>query len=223
MAADLAGLDEGERLEQLVERPEPAGQDDEGVRVLHEHRLAGEEVAELDAEVDVGVERLLVRQLDIAPDREAATLLAAAVGRLHRARTTTGDDREAVLGEGSCDPARELVVRMAGRCPGGAEDRDGGADGRERVEALHELREDPQGTPRVGVEELGAVRLLQEALVLGGAAGRMDQVRLLGPDDHPAAPAPALLGLRGGLGVPPRGVLRRGVLRRRVLRRGVLR
>ena len=51
--ADLAGLDERERLEQLVERPEPAGQDDEAVGVLHEHRLAREEVAELDPEVDV--------------------------------------------------------------------------------------------------------------------------------------------------------------------------
>ena len=51
----LAGLDQRQRLEQLVERAETAGQDDEAVGVLHEHDLAGEEVAELDAEVDVGV------------------------------------------------------------------------------------------------------------------------------------------------------------------------
>ena len=84
--ADLAGLDEREGLEQLVHRPEAAGQDDEPVGVLHEHDLAGEEVAELDAEVDVRVERLLVWQLDVAADRQAAALATAPVGRLHRAR-----------------------------------------------------------------------------------------------------------------------------------------
>ena len=48
---DLAGLDERQRLEQLVERAEPAGKDDEALRVLHEHRLAHEEVAEVQREV----------------------------------------------------------------------------------------------------------------------------------------------------------------------------
>ncbi len=51
--AHLAGLDQGQGLEQLVHGPEAAGQDHEAVRVLHEHDLAGEEVAELDAQVDV--------------------------------------------------------------------------------------------------------------------------------------------------------------------------
>ena len=97
--ADLAGLDERERLEQLVHRAEAAGQDHETVGVLHEHHLAGEEVAELDAEVDVLVEPLLVRQLDVAPDGQAATLAAAAVGGLHRARTAAGDHRVARSGE----------------------------------------------------------------------------------------------------------------------------
>ena len=69
--ADLAGLDQGQRLEQLVQRAEAAGQDHERVGVLHEHHLAGEEVAELDAEVDVRVEALLVGQLDVAADRQS--------------------------------------------------------------------------------------------------------------------------------------------------------
>ena len=75
--ADLAGLDEGQRLEQLVHRPEAAGQDDEAVGVLDEHDLAHEEVAELDAEVDVRVEPLLVGQLDVAADRQSPALAAA--------------------------------------------------------------------------------------------------------------------------------------------------
>jgi hypothetical protein len=82
---DLAGLDEGERLEQLVERPEPAGHDHERVRVLHEHRLAGEEVVELHREVHVRVEMLLAGQLDVAADGQATLLVGALVGRLHGA------------------------------------------------------------------------------------------------------------------------------------------
>jgi len=39
----------------------------------------GEEVAELDAQIDVGIHRLLVRQLDVAADREPARLVAAPV------------------------------------------------------------------------------------------------------------------------------------------------
>ena len=52
-ADHLVRLDEGQRLEELVERAEPAGQHDEPLGVLHEHRLAGEEVPEVHAEVDV--------------------------------------------------------------------------------------------------------------------------------------------------------------------------
>ena len=96
---DLAGLDQGQRLEQLVERPEPARVDHERVGVLHEHDLAGEEVAELDAEVHVRVEPLLHRQLDVAADRQAAALLAAAVGGRHDPRPAAGDDRVATLRE----------------------------------------------------------------------------------------------------------------------------
>ena len=75
--------------------------------------LAGEEVAELDAEVDVGVEPLLVGQLDVAADRQAAALLAAAVGRLHDPRAAAGDDGVAGLGEHPADLRAMRVV--AGR------------------------------------------------------------------------------------------------------------
>ncbi len=65
--ADRARLDQRERLEQLVERAEAAGRDDERARVAHEHDLAREEVAEAQGDVEVRVERLLVRQRDVAP------------------------------------------------------------------------------------------------------------------------------------------------------------
>ena len=70
--ADLPGLDEDERLEQLVERAEAAGEDHEGVRVADEHDLAREEVVELQREVDDRVGGLLERQLDVQPDRPGA-------------------------------------------------------------------------------------------------------------------------------------------------------
>ena len=98
--ADLAGLDQGERLEQLVQRAEAAREDDEGRGVLHEHRLAHEEEVEVEAAWStIGVGALLERQLDVAPDREAAGFAGAAVGRLHDAGAAAGDHRE-------CRPSR---------------------------------------------------------------------------------------------------------------------
>ena len=96
---DPVGLDQGQALEHLVEGAEAAGDDDEGARVADEHQLAGEEVVEVEAAVDVGVGLLLHRQLDVEPDREAAGLGGAAVGRLHQPRPAAGDHREAGRGK----------------------------------------------------------------------------------------------------------------------------
>jgi hypothetical protein len=93
---DLAGLHQRQRLEQLVEGAEAAGEDDEGLGVLDEHRLAHEEVMEELGDVDVRVGPMLARQLDGQPDRYAVRLLGAAIGRFHDARASTGDDGEAV-------------------------------------------------------------------------------------------------------------------------------
>src|SRR4051812_38392117 len=49
---DLAGLDQGQRLEEFVECAKPAGKDDERRRVLDEHRLAHEEITKVDRQVD---------------------------------------------------------------------------------------------------------------------------------------------------------------------------
>ena len=73
-ADDLVRLHQGQRLEQLVERAEAARQHHEALGVLHEHRLAREEVPEVDAEVDVVVHALLERQLDAEPDGQPAGL-----------------------------------------------------------------------------------------------------------------------------------------------------
>src|SRR4029077_12320508 len=115
---DLSGLRQGQRLEELVERAKAAGKDDEAARVLHEHVLAHEKVAELDAKVDVGVELLLAGQLDGAAKRKAPVLMTATLHRLHHSRPAAGDHSEAATGErGAERPAERVVgiVRLGAR------------------------------------------------------------------------------------------------------------
>ena len=106
---DLAGLDQRQRLVHLVERPEAAGEDDEPLGRADEAHLARVEVVERVLDVEVRVRALLVRQLDVEPDREAAALLRAAVRALHHAAAAAGDHRPAVLAEPPADRAGVLV------------------------------------------------------------------------------------------------------------------
>src|SRR5256886_9876454 len=124
---DLAGLREGQRLKALSERAKATGEDDETAGVLDEHVLADEEVAELDAQIDVAVQGLFVGQLDVAADRQPADLMAAAVDGLHDSWPTTGDDSEPAVRERGTQRATGLVVRVVVFGPGGAEHGHGGA------------------------------------------------------------------------------------------------
>jgi hypothetical protein len=94
--ADGVGLDQRQALEQLIQRAVAAGADHERAGVADEHDLVREEVAEAQADVHVRVELLLVRQLDVAADRQRADVARAAVGRLHDPGATAGDDRASV-------------------------------------------------------------------------------------------------------------------------------
>ncbi|TPW10733.1 MAG: hypothetical protein FD127_3594 [Acidimicrobiaceae bacterium] len=121
----LAGLGEGEQLEGLVERAEPAGQADETAALLDEHQLAGEEVLHAHVLAVAGDDRigaLLERQ----PDRHADRVLAA--GALHRglhdAGTGAGDDHPAGLGQMCGDIAGLHVQRVVGTGAGRSEDGD---------------------------------------------------------------------------------------------------
>ena len=137
---DRPGLDQRQRLEQLVEGAEAAGEDHEAHRRLHEHRLARVEVLEAEPEVDVRVHPLLVRQLDVEADGEPAALLAAAVPGLHHARAAAGDDREALLREEARRLARGFVGLAARLHPGRAEEGHGRpVDPLDRLEAAQEL------------------------------------------------------------------------------------
>ena len=135
-------------------------------RVLDEHDLADEEVAERERARQVGVRPQLVRQLDREADRLAAGLEGALVGRLHVAGPAAGDDRVAGLGERPSHGLRPLVVLRARLGSRGAEDRDA-RDVGERFEALDELAHDAEDPPRVlGGEVQHRVACTVQALLL---------------------------------------------------------
>src|SRR5690606_19354086 len=135
--------------EQLVHRPVSAGEDDEAFGVLHEHRLADEEVLEVDRRADPAVHALLEGQLDVAADALASRLGGTAVCRFHDAGTTTGDHAEAVTNQEFCRALRCDVVGLVGAGACTAEDADGWTEPCERVEPLHELAHDSEDAPRV--------------------------------------------------------------------------
>ena len=161
--ADLLGLPQRGRLEQLVHRPEAAGEDDEAARVAHEHDLAREEVVEVELDVDVRVDALLVRQVDPEADRRHARLARAAVGRLHDPRAAAGDDRVARVAERARHLAGGLVAGVVRRRACRAEDRDRLADVAERLEPRPQLVLDAQHALRVRElgEDRGGLRLQQ--------------------------------------------------------------
>src|SRR5579859_6344743 len=163
---DLPRLGQRQRLEELVKGAEAAGKDDEAARVLDEHHLAHEEVAKLDAEIDVGIQRLFMGQLDVAAHGDATRLLGPAVDRLHETRSPAGDDREPPAGQRLTGLARRLVEGVVRLGASRSEDADGGAELAQGVESLDEFREDSQYPPGIGVVgELLEGGMIQESLV----------------------------------------------------------
>ena len=164
---DLPRLDQRQRLEEFVHGAEAAREDDEGFRVLDEHRLAHEEVVELDAEVDELVEALFERQLDVEADRQATAFTGTPVGRFHGARAAARDDGEAPAGELGRQRAGGIVHRVGRPNACRSEEGDGRTDGGERIEAGHELRLDTQHPPGVAFQELrGSIGPLKQLAVL---------------------------------------------------------
>ena len=145
--------------------PEPAGQDNESLRILHEHGLAGEEVAEVDAKVHPLVEALLEGQLDAQPHGYAVALDSALVRGLHGARTAAGNDGYAGFSQFAAHFDAQLVVRGAGLGAGGPEHADGRAEVGEGTETFHELALDPEHAPRIRVDELTGALGVQQVLV----------------------------------------------------------
>ena len=138
-ALDLACLDQGQRLEQLVHRAEAARQRDEAVGVLEEEYLADEEVMNRDRLVEEVVRRLLGRQIHAAGDRAPARLPGTAVRGFHQTGAPAGHDREAEMAERTAHAAPERVVLVPLVEPGRTEDGDARTDEGERPEARDEV------------------------------------------------------------------------------------
>src|SRR4029079_14443497 len=120
-ARDGAGLHQRQRLEQLVESAKTAWEHDEALRVLHEARLAREEVAEVDAEVHELVDALLVGKLDSEPNGHAASVECSPIGGLHDSRAAARDGCEVRLREEPPILPARLVVLCAPAGASGAE------------------------------------------------------------------------------------------------------
>ena len=99
MLLGLARLDQGQHLEQLVERPEAAGEGDQRLGQVEEPVFPYEEVMELEVQLggDVRVMLLFEGEGDAEPHGASARLMGAAVRRFHDPGSTTGHDREALL------------------------------------------------------------------------------------------------------------------------------
>ena len=83
-ARALAGLDQGQRFQDFIERAEAAGHDHVGLGVFHEHHLAREEVLEGEDDIKIVVGVLFLRQADIKPDARRLAGERAFVGGLHQ-------------------------------------------------------------------------------------------------------------------------------------------
>src|ERR1041385_801551 len=176
MDRHLAGLHQGQVLEQLVHRSVPARERDHGAGVARQHHLADEEEPEEDAAPHPGVGALLVGELDVDADREPAPLHRALVGGLHDARSAAGDDGESLAGEEPRGFGGLGIERVLGRGPGGADERHRVGHIAQALEPLDELPHDPEDPPRVATPEiLDPLRRgpgAGEDFVLGGAGGR---------------------------------------------------
>src|SRR3989440_4422722 len=130
--------------------------------------LADEKVTEVDGAFDVGIEPLLERQLDVATDGQAVSLLGPAVRGLHDPGAAPRDDREPFLREHAPGFHGLLVVGVFRRGAGRSEHRDGVVHVGEGVEPFDELPHDPQDPPRVRLDERPSLagNLSEEAFVL---------------------------------------------------------
>src|SRR5439155_12939183 len=92
------------------------------------------------------------------------------------------------------DRPRDVVGRIARSNSCRTEHRHRGAEPGQGVEALDELRQDPQRTPRIRVEECRALVPLEEPLVLGRLARGREEMSLVGPEHDTSAAATFALG-----------------------------
>lgn len=162
---DLSGLGQGQRFKYFIEGPEPARHHHEALGVLQEHHFPSEEVAKVDPEGDVFVERLLKGEFDAEADRHAAGLECSLVRSLHDAGAASGEGCEAGLCQSAPDAGGRLIHRRFAPGPGRTEDANAWTDLGQRSKALDELRLDPQDAPRVRMDPIVLEATGEQALI----------------------------------------------------------
>ncbi|MEN9801070.1 MAG: polymerase [Actinomycetota bacterium] len=121
---NLRGLDESQGFEQFVNGSEATGHHDECVGVLDHHHLANEEVLEVDADVEIVIGELLLRQLDVAADALTAGLSCPSIRGFHDSRTASRHDGQSQSADGCTHLTCQLVFGVAFTEPRGTEDGD---------------------------------------------------------------------------------------------------
>src|ERR1700689_1190801 len=93
----FSGLHEREHFPKLVHGAESAGKNDERFGDLRKPKFSHEKIMEIKTELvaDVGIRRLLVRQLDAQSDGFASGIGGAAICGFHNSRAAARTDDEA--------------------------------------------------------------------------------------------------------------------------------
>ncbi len=124
-AANFLRLDEGNEFKEFIEGAEAAWEEDKDLSAEGEADLAGEEVVEAQALLEIDVAWLSFGKVDEEADRFASRFEGTTIRRFHNAGTTTREDGVAeLLGNAGREGARTFVIRIALTRFGGAEEGD---------------------------------------------------------------------------------------------------
>jgi hypothetical protein len=153
--AHLPGLHQRQRLEQLIERTESAGEDHERLSILDQHHLAHEKIAERHRCIDIRIEMLFKGEFDIETDRPRSRFARATVARFHNAGSAAGNNRKTRLTKRPRHIHGRLIHRIVNADARRSENRDRRTNISQHLEAIDKLPHNPQHPPGVGAEEIG--------------------------------------------------------------------
>src|SRR5262245_8669256 len=146
---DLPCLNQRDRFEQFVKRPETARQNHERDRVLHEHHFPYEEISEVEKLVCIDVRFLFQRQFDIQTNGSGSALCGTLVCSFHDAGAATGNDRISILSQQRRNRLRFLISRTARQRSGGAKHCYGRRNFGEHFKTFNKFRQDAKYSPLV--------------------------------------------------------------------------
>ena len=152
--AGLARLDEGHRIEKLVQRAESAGEADKSTGVFHKHHQPDEEVSEIQRYVLERVGELLYRKGNVQADRRTAGFDSAMIGRGHYAGPAACDNGVLLFGEHSPQLAGFSIIGIVLGGPGRSEDAHGGAYAAHCVETIDKFAQYSKDSPGIFTDKL---------------------------------------------------------------------